>query len=117
MKIKKTIAAIGLALLMAVPVSAENLGTMSRMIAVDATAIRNEAKICSLKSNSSLEPYGLQCTLFGHKYQASYFDTITHRVRTQKPRCKKGTYKNEVCSVCNDSVATLISEKFIDCCD
>lgn len=62
------------------------------------------------------ETYGLRCTLFGHDYKTEYVDVIRHKVRSTRPRCIDDLYKTQICTVCSDTVSTLVSSKSIDCC-
>ena len=62
------------------------------------------------------ETYGLRCTLFGHDYKTEYVDVIRHKVRSTRPRCIDDLYETKICTVCSDTVSTLVSSKSIDCC-
>ena len=63
------------------------------------------------------ETYGLRCTLFGHDYKTEYVDVIQHKVRSTRPRCIDDLYKTQICTVCSDTVSTLVSSQLIDCCE
>lgn len=60
--------------------------------------------------------YGLMCTLFGHNYEETTAEIITHKVRTSAPRCLRERYRVQVCSRCDDMVYTLQSKTYISCC-
>lgn len=60
--------------------------------------------------------YGLTCTLLGHKIEASSVSTITHKVRTAAPRCKKQTYLYEACTRCDYEASQLVETEYIYCC-
>ena len=62
------------------------------------------------------ETYGLKCILFGHDYKTEYVDVITHKVLATRPRCKDELYETQICTVCSDTVSTLIASEYIDCC-
>ena len=63
------------------------------------------------------ETYGLRCTLFGHDYKTEYVDVIRHKIRSTRPRCIDDLYKVQICTVCSDTVSTLVSSQSIDCCE
>lgn len=63
------------------------------------------------------QPYGLKCTLFGHNYKTEIIDVIRHKVSTEQPRCIKDKYETKICTVCSDTVSTLIFSDPIYCCD
>lgn len=66
---------------------------------------------------SDAQPYGLRCSLFGHDYKTEIVSVIRHKVRTAKPRCMRDTYETKICTVCSDTVSTIISSEQINCCD
>lgn len=68
-------------------------------------------------NNSYVQPYGLKCSLFGHNYKTEIIDVIRHKVRTAQPRCIKDKYETKICTVCSDTVSTLILSEPIRCCD
>lgn len=61
--------------------------------------------------------YGLMCTLFGHECEESIVTAITHKYRATDPRCLRQTYKLEACTRCTYAAKTLLSSKYISCCD
>lgn len=61
-------------------------------------------------------PYGLTCTLFGHKLEARSVSTITHKVSSTSPRCLKRTYLYEACTRCDYETSTLAATEYIVCC-
>lgn len=64
----------------------------------------------------TVAPYGLLCTLFGHKYDdGTLVEAITHNARTSAPRCLSEYYLVKVCSRCEDIDSTLISQTYIYC--
>ncbi len=67
--------------------------------------------------NSDMQTYGLMCTLFGHKYTTENVQTITHCVYSSAPRCLSQNYEVSICSRCDATEQTLISEKPIYCCN
>lgn len=67
--------------------------------------------------SSYAQPYGLKCSLFGHDYKTEIVSVIRHKVRTAKPRCMRDTYETKICTVCSDTVSTIISSEPINCCD
>lgn len=66
--------------------------------------------------NDGNTTYGLTCTLFGHKLESRSVTTITHKVRSTSPRCKKQTYYYEACTRCDYEDSTLMSTEYIICC-
>ena len=60
--------------------------------------------------------YGLTCTLLGHKLESSKVYKITHKVRTESPRCLKKTYNYDACTRCDYEKSTLVSSAYIICC-
>lgn len=66
---------------------------------------------------NAVQPYGLKCTLFGHDYKTETVTTITHKVRSTSPRCLKEIFETKICTVCSDTVSTLLSDQLIICCD
>ena len=67
--------------------------------------------------SSHVQPYGLKCSLFGHDYKTEIVSVIRHKVRTAKPRCMRDTYETKICTVCSDTISTLIYSEQINCCD
>jgi|GEM_PF-1069309 len=66
--------------------------------------------------NQTTQPYGLTCTLFGHKLVESTVSVITHKVRTYDPRCKREIYDVTVCERCDYQTQTLSTTSYIICC-
>lgn len=62
------------------------------------------------------EPYGLTCTLLGHKLETSVSTVITHKVYSTAPRCVSERYSVETCSRCDYTNSELISRTIISCC-
>lgn len=60
--------------------------------------------------------YGLICTLFGHKTETTSLTTVTHKVRSTAPRCRKDKYSVDTCTRCDYTETTLISSTYIYCC-
>lgn len=60
--------------------------------------------------------YGLTCTLFGHKLESSVTVAITHKARSTDPRCLQEKFNTEVCTRCDYTNSTLISNLYISCC-
>ena len=67
--------------------------------------------------SSHVQPYGLKCSLFGHDYKTEIVSVIRHKIRTAKPRCMRDTYETKICTVCSDTVSTIIGSEPINCCD
>ena len=61
-------------------------------------------------------PYGLTCTLFGHKLETTTTYTITHKARSTAPRCLKQYYDYSACTRCDYEASTLKSSTYIHCC-
>ncbi|MBQ4104358.1 MAG: hypothetical protein IJC90_07835 [Clostridia bacterium] len=67
-------------------------------------------------TNDDTSTFGLTCTLLGHKIESTAVSTITHKVRTTSPRCKKQTYLYEACTRCDYETSTLAATEYIVCC-
>lgn len=61
-------------------------------------------------------PYGLICTLFGHKIESSVIIAVKHNVRATSPKCLEETYNVETCSRCDYVNSTLLGATYIVCC-
>ena len=61
--------------------------------------------------------YGLACTLFGHKYTIERVTSITHCASNTAPRCLVEIWEISVCSRCDDTMKTLVSQYYSYCCD
>lgn len=70
-----------------------------------------------INEGNDVQPCGLKCTLFGHDYKTELVTVITHKARSTSPRCLKETFETKICTVCSDTVSTLVNEKLIVCCD
>ncbi|MEE1503220.1 MAG: hypothetical protein UGF89_03110 [Acutalibacteraceae bacterium] len=68
------------------------------------------------KENEETATYGLTCTLFGHKLEASVVSTVTHKARSSAPRCLEKIYDYESCTRCDYENSVLASQKYIYCC-
>ena len=77
---------------------------------------RNKAIAHYFNHDDGAVPYGLTCTLFGHKLESSIISAITHKVRSTDPRCLRERYNTEVCSRCDYTNSTLIDSTYITCC-
>lgn len=67
-------------------------------------------------AETSSQPYGLYCILFGHELKESTVGVITHKVRTYVPRCKREIYDVTICEKCDYQTQTLSTTSYIDCC-
>ncbi len=67
-------------------------------------------------TDDGISTYGLTCTLFGHKIEATSVSTITHKVRSTSPKCLKNTYAYEACTRCDYETSTLTRSEYIVCC-
>ena len=50
---------------------------------------------------SESQTYGLTCTLFGHKLEASTVTKVTHKARATAPRCLQKKYTYQSCTRCD----------------
>lgn len=80
-----------------------------------------KAKIVAYYTNPEVEDnnistYNLTCKLIGCKFEYSFVTTVTHKARSTAPRCLEQQYKHGVCIRCGDSVSTLASTSYINCC-
>lgn len=60
--------------------------------------------------------YGLTCTLFGHKIETTSVTTVTHKVLSTSPRCRRDTYSVDNCTRCDYTKSTLKASSYIVCC-
>ena len=67
-------------------------------------------------SKNGAQPYGLVCSIFGHKNSTEYVTTITHRVNPDIPRCLEEQWELTVCSRCDNVESRRIAFESIDCC-
>ena len=68
-------------------------------------------------NESSSQPYGVMCTLFGHKTTTEPIIVIEHCVQAAQPRCVEYYENLTVCSRCDYSNIEIISSQYIYCCD
>lgn len=66
--------------------------------------------------DDDIHPYGLMCTLFGHKTEQTTVYVITHEYKAIAPRCQRQTYLVTTCTRCDYQEQELISTIFIYCC-
>lgn len=66
--------------------------------------------------DSSIQTYGLGCTLFGHDYLYDQANVITHKVKATAPRCKSQSYNITYCEDCDYYEEQLVSVIYIYCC-
>lgn len=69
-----------------------------------------------VQDESKAQTYGLICNLLGHKNSTEIVYTITHKVNSTVPRCKRETWEVIVCSRCDNVENNLLSYSYIDCC-
>ena len=108
-----------------VPTNAKESAENNRQIEIiinDDVSVETEAKIKRYFANGTpttengVSNYGLTCTLFGHKIEATSVSTITHKVRSTSPKCLKNTYAYEACTRCDYETSTLTRSEYIVCC-
>lgn len=67
--------------------------------------------------DTSVQTYGLGCTLFGHDWVTKTVFVTEHKVYATIPRCLRHTYDVTYCEDCDKTKSeTLISSVYIDCC-
>lgn len=66
--------------------------------------------------DSSVQTYGLGCTLFGHDYLYDRVHVVTHKVYSTSPRCKRQTYDITYCEDCDYYEEKLVAVTYIVCC-
>jgi hypothetical protein len=122
-KIKKLILSLfAIILMLNVTVFAKNnqdVNTEAKSIVFDEnTSLSGEQReIISnyLNNGEYTQTRGLAC-LFGHNYESSYVETISHRVNPTNPRCLAIYYIVNICTRCDKVVADKLTEKYIKCC-
>ena len=67
---------------------------------------------------SEAQPYGLMCTLFGHKLVTGETSVITHMVYETYPHCEREYYSTTVCerNNCNYAEVELLGIEKVGCC-
>ena len=70
------------------------------------------------ETNSDGQPYGLMCTLFGHKLVITANEVIRHMVYDTYPYCEREYYHTTLCerNNCNYAEIELISVDSVGCC-
>lgn len=58
----------------------------------------------------------LICNIFGHKNTSETVITITHKAKTNSPRCLQENFTVTTCSRCNESTVERNSLFYITCC-
>ena len=69
-----------------------------------------------LYGNSNDNARGILCTIFGHDLIETQSTTITHKARTNTPRCLEKIYEIKTCEDCDYTESTLIQSRYIYCC-
>lgn len=67
-------------------------------------------------NDTSVQPYGLGCTLFGHDYAYTTVNVVEHKIFPTSPRCMKYTYDVTYCEDCDYTEETLVTKANIYCC-
>ncbi len=80
------------------------------------TAKQEQIAYLLVYGDDGVAPCGLLCTLFGHKYETEYVETITHYAASTDPCCLKEIFKVDICSRCDDSIVECTSSRYISCC-
>ena len=68
------------------------------------------------KNNFETQPYGLTCTLFGHKLVGTINTVTTHMVYDTYPYCERKTYESNVCERCDYMETELLMTESVGCC-
>ena len=66
--------------------------------------------------DTTVQTYGLGCTLFGHDYAYTTATVVQHKIFPNSPRCVKRTYDVTYCEDCDYTEETLIATTYIHCC-
>ena len=72
--------------------------------------------LASGKTISETQPYGLTCTLFGHKLVGTINTVTTHMVYDTYPYCERKTYESNVCERCDYIETELLLTEPVGCC-
>lgn len=70
------------------------------------------------ETGNDAQPYGLMCTLFGHKLASTETQVITHMVYDTYPHCECKYYDVTICerNNCNYSEVELLFVESVGCC-
>lgn len=68
------------------------------------------------EGDSSLQPRGVWCTLFGHDLTTESVTVVHHKMKDTSPRCYKELYSVDSCSNCDYVYEELVSGVYIVCC-
>ena len=66
--------------------------------------------------DTTVQTYGLGCTLFGHDYAYTTVTVVQHKIFPTSPRCIQRTYDVTYCEDCEYTEETLRSTTYIHCC-
>ena len=74
--------------------------------------------LISEESINDAQPYGLMCTLFGHKLVTTEDEVVVHMVYETYPHCERKYYETTTCerNNCNYADIELLSTDKIGCC-
>ena len=75
-----------------------------------------EMLVCGNMGEDNVGTYNLLCHVVGHNYSTECVVTIQHKVDTVAPRCLRQTWELQICTVCEDTIPTLLTQKYIFCC-
>lgn len=65
---------------------------------------------------STVQPKGFMCNVFGHKTSTSMVESIDHCVSATSPRCRYNRWEVTTCSRCDYTTKTLVFSEMIVCC-
>ena len=75
-----------------------------------------EMLVCGNMGEDNVGTYNLLCHVVGHNYSTESVTTIQHKVNTVEPRCLMQTWELQICTVCEDTIPTLLTQRYIFCC-
>lgn len=68
------------------------------------------------ENSKNAQPFGLTCTLFGHKLSTSVATITDHMVYDSYPYCKNQIYDVSICERCDYTETILVATERVGCC-
>ena len=81
-------------------------------------SVEQQERIAQLLVNSEygVSQANLICDIFGHKNTQEGVSTITHKAKSNSPRCLQEFFTITTCSRCNESTVERDGMCYISCC-
>jgi hypothetical protein len=75
-----------------------------------------EALVSGNIPSDELGTYAMLCLIVGHNYSTEIVGVTQHKIDPDEPRCLMQTWELQICTVCEDMIPTLLTERYIFCC-